>query len=155
MISLWMILSNLSQQMKKKNHLLLLPYQGQKGDFALKSMRKRLKTLLPNYFNTQIAFKDKLNSCFKIKDTVNFEHKHDLDYHGKCPANNCKDDYIGETGRRISERIMDHNGKDFVILSSGFRNNTVKRKISEALWIKDLRPTLNRQEKSIELKLFN
>ena len=45
--------------------------------------------------------------------------------------------------------------KDSIILSSGFRNNTVKRKISEALWIKDLRPNLNRQEKSIELKLFN
>ena len=44
--------------------------------------------------------------------------------------------------------------KDFVILSNGFRNNTVKRKISEALWIKDLQPTLNRQEKSIELKLL-
>ena len=28
-----------------KSHLLLLPYQGQKGDFVLKSMRKRLKTL--------------------------------------------------------------------------------------------------------------
>ena len=28
--------------------------------------------------------------------------------------------------------------KDFVILSNGFRNYKVKRKISEALWIKDL-----------------
>ena len=45
--------------------------------------------------------------------------------------------------------------KDFVFLSSGFRNNTLKRKISEVLWIKDLRRTFNRQEKSIELKLFN
>ena len=45
--------------------------------------------------------------------------------------------------------------KGFVILSSVFRNNTVKRKIFEVLWIKDPRPTLNRQEKSIELKLFN
>ena len=75
-------------------------------------MGKRLKTLLPNDFNKQIAFKSKkLNSCFKIKDTVNFEHKHNLVYHGKCPPNNCKDDYVGETGRRISERIMDH-GRD-------------------------------------------
>ena len=76
-------------------------------------MRKRLKTLLPNNFNTQIAFKDKkLNSCFKIKDTVNFEHKHDLVYHGKCPANNCKDDYVGEIGGSISERVVDHNDRD-------------------------------------------
>ena len=34
-------------------------------------------------------------------------------------------------------------------------NNTVKRKISKALRIKALRPTLNRQEKSTELNLFN
>ena len=86
----------------------------------------------------------KFNSCFNIKDTVNFEHKHDLVYHGKCPANNYKDDYLCETVRYISERIMDHNGrdvnshllkhylgkehqclqnKDFVILSGGFWNN--------------------------------
>ena len=44
---------------EEKSHLLLLPYQGQKCDFALKLTRKRLKTLLPNNFNTQIAFKDK------------------------------------------------------------------------------------------------
>ena len=45
--------------------------------------------------------------------------------------------------------------KDFVILSSGFWNNTVKRKTFETLWIKNIRPTLNRQEKSIKLKLLN
>ena len=28
-----------------KHHLLVLPYQGQKCDFIIKSMRKRLKTL--------------------------------------------------------------------------------------------------------------
>ena len=65
---------------------------------------------------------------------------------------------------------MDHNGKDansyllkhdiekninvfkiktLLFLASGFWNNIVKRKISEELWIKDLRPNLNRQEKSI------
>ena len=87
-----------------------------------------------------------------------------------------KPSYVGETGRRISERILDHNGRDvnshllkrhmekenqclqneyFVILNRSFRNNTIKRKISKALWIKDLRPTLNKQDKLIELKLFD
>ena len=27
-------------------------------------------------------------------------------------ANNCNDDYVGETGRCISERIIDDNGRD-------------------------------------------
>ena len=79
---------------EEKSHLLLLPYQGQKGDFMLKLMRRRLKTL-PNNFNTQVAFKGKK---FKIKDTVNFEHKHNLVYYGKCQANNCNDDYVGKRG---------------------------------------------------------
>ena len=95
-------------------------------------MRNRLKTFLPNNFNTQIAFKGKkLNSCFEIKDTVNFEQKHDLVYHGKCLANNCGYDYIGETGPRISEsrdtnsHLLKHyiekghqclQNKDFVII---------------------------------------
>ena len=31
----------------------------------------------------------------------------------KCPVSNCIDDYVGETGRRISsERIVDRNGRD-------------------------------------------
>ena len=45
--------------------------------------------------------------------------------------------------------------KDFVAISSGFFNKTVKRRISEALWINYLRLALKRQGKSIELKLFN
>ena len=105
-----------------------------------------------------------------------FHHKHDIIYFGNCPEQNCDDNYLGETARRISERIIDHGGRDckshllkhavannhrsvsyddFKIIGSGFRNNTFKRKVAEALLIKELRPTLNVQEKSIELKLLN
>ena len=44
---------------------------------------------------------------------------------------------------------------NFKVIASGFRNNTKKRKLSEALWINTLRPSLNKQENSIPLKLFN
>ena len=68
------LLEQPSASNEEKSHLLLLPYHGKKDGFGLKSMRKRLLILLPNNFNTQIAFNGKkLNSCFKIKDTVNFE----------------------------------------------------------------------------------
>ena len=81
--------------------MLLLPHQEQKDDFTTKSMRKRLKTLLPNNFNTQIAFNVRnLIHLLKSK-TVNFENKHKLVYHGKCPANNFNSDYIGEIGQCI------------------------------------------------------
>ena len=83
---------------------------------------------------------------------------------------------MGESARRITERIKDHNGRghtshvwnhsirkshknvntiNFKIFDKYFHNNKRKPKIAEALWIKDLRPTLNTQEKSIQLKLFN
>ena len=81
-----------------------------------------------------------------------------------------------ESRCRISERITDHNGRDqkshifkhssekcrlhfhtnsFKIIRNGFKNNSFKRKVSEALLIKQIKPSLNVQEKSIELKLFN
>ena len=68
-----------------------------------------------------------------------------------------------ETGLRIIERIKDHSGRDhashmvkynietshtdvntanFKIIDMNFSNNKRKRKITESLWIKDLRPIL-------------
>ena len=47
------------------------------------------------------------------------------------------------------------NTIDFKITDKSFHNNKRKWKIAEALWIKDLRPTFNTEEKSIQLKLFN
>ena len=141
-------------------------------------MRKRLKTLIPDNVKTDAAFQGKqLSSCFNIiKDTINFLHKHDFVYHVKCAEESCNDDYVGETARRISEWVLDHNGRDknshilkqqiekeypcpqyenFKVIRSGFRNSTKKRKLSGALWINTLRPSLNKQEKSIPLKLFS
>ena len=78
--------------------------------------------------------------------------------------------------RPISERVLDHSRSDknshilkhqvekesscpqyenFKVTSSGFRNNTKKRKLLEALWINTLTPSLNKQEKSIPLKFCN
>ena len=45
--------------------------------------------------------------------------------------------------------------ENFKVIAKNFKNNKWKRKISESLWIKDLRPTLNAQDKSVPLKLFN
>ena len=44
---------------------------------------------------------------------------------------------------------------DFTILDNGYRNNTRKRKMAEGPMIKVTRPSLNANEKSMELKLFN
>ena len=69
----------------------------------------------------------------------------------RCSAENCSDDYIGESARRIIERVKDHGGRDtkshvlkhsrekehveviqqdFKIIGSNFKNNRLKRKIA-------------------------
>ena len=88
----------------------------------------------------------------------------------------CVDDYIEETARRVNERIVDHRDRDAnshllkhsiesghkalkavdcKIIGTGYRKNNMKMKLPEALFIKELQPTLNKQEKSVPLKLFN
>ena len=113
-----------------------------------------------------------LSSTSKTKQNQN----NDLTYLGKCPEKTCSENYLGETARRIKERVLEHAGKDkkshmlrhilqsghpsvslneFKIFGKGFNNNSVKRKISEVLLIKQYWPFLNIQENSILLEFFN
>ena len=85
---------------------------GDRGNTTVKSLQKRLH-LLPNHINTQVTYTGKkLNTCFNIKDRTTFQHQHDIVYHGKCSEVDCIGNYIGEASRRVSERIVDHNGRD-------------------------------------------
>ena len=162
---------------KDKSHLFLLPYQGERGLHLTKSLKRNLKSLLPSTVKANIGLTGKkLSTCFQIKNQTKFEHKHDIIYLTPCPEDNCSENYIGESERRISERIIDHNSRDkkshifkhssekrckhfhtnsFKIIGNGFNNNSFKRKVSETLLIKQIKPSLNVQEKSIELKLLN
>ena len=61
----------------------------------------------------QVTFTgEKLSTQFNVKDRTEFEHKHDVIYFGKCPEQNCSDNHLGESARRISERFIDHGGRD-------------------------------------------
>ena len=94
---------------KGKSYLLMLPYQSEKGLHLTKLLKK---SLLPSTVEANIGFTDKkLSTCFQIKDQTKFEHTHDIVYLATCPENNCSDNSIGENGRRISERIIDHNSR--------------------------------------------
>ena len=96
-----------------KRHLLVLPYQVQKGDFIIKSIKKRLKTLLVDNVKTNVAFQAKqLSSWFNIKNKTKFTHKHDLIYHAKCAEESYNDNYVSETARHNSERMLDHSERD-------------------------------------------
>ena len=82
-----------------------------------------------------------------------------------CPKNDCNATYIGETARRISVRAKEHakcetsrvarhsdavlhdsmTVDNFNVIAHNFSSNTDRRKILEALIIKDLKPSLNVQ----------
>ena len=129
----------------------MLPYKGKVGKATLKFLQHTLKTVVPaNNTCKIICTGTKLASKFHIKDKISKEHKHDLIYKAQCPDLYCDETYIGEIGRRFSERIIDHPGRDdkshlyeyaektgnenvnidhFEILSNGFKNNKFKKNL--------------------------
>ena len=121
--------------------MLLLPYQGEKGLHLTKSLKRNLKSLLPSTVKANIGFTGKkLSTCFQIKDQTKFEHKHDIIYLATCPEDNCSENYIRESGRRISKRIIDHSSEkcrqhfhtnSFKIIGNGFKRTTLSNEKSE------------------------
>ena len=53
-----------------------------------------------------------LSSQFNIKDDTKKQDKHDLVYFSRCPSTTRTDSSIGETVRRLSERVLNHDGRD-------------------------------------------
>ena len=103
----------------------------------------------------------KLSFHVNIKDDTNKQHKHDFVYSSRCRSTDCNDSYIGEAARRLSERVIDHSGRDtksyivrhclnsihgtlnienFKVLNMGYSNDTYKRRISEALFESSISP---------------
>ena len=59
-----------------KNHILVLPYQGEKGIHIVNSMKSYVNKILPKNVKVQTAFTGKrLSSCFKTKDGIKFEQR--------------------------------------------------------------------------------
>ena len=146
----------------------MVPYSGNQGHKLLSKMKKQLKKTLPEDVNTMISYKRiKRSTKFPVKYKTDFQHKNNVVYPSKCRSEGCYENYIGETNRRIVERIQDHNDRDknshllkharekghthvwendFKILGNNCQSN-IKRKISESLFIRQLKPTLNANEK--------
>ena len=111
-----------------------------------------------------------------MKEKTVFDHEHNIVYYTKCTEESCPHEYVGESSRRVLEQVKDHNCRDtsshifkhcvatdhqFVscnelrFVGRNYGNNKRKRKIAEVLLIKNLKPSINVQEKSIALKPFN
>ena len=151
---------------------------GLKGEKLIKSMKNSSKCVLPENATTRITYSGtRLSSRFaKINDKTVKEYQRNIVYYVKCPESQCSEDYTGEPARRLSERVLDNNGRDtkshlvkqaiekchkypkivdFNIIAKGHRNNTFKQKIAVSLLIKEVRPTLNIHKQSVPLTLFN
>ena len=118
----------------------------------------------------------KLRSQFNIKNDTNKQYKHDLVYFSRCPSTTYTDSYIGQTAKRLNERLVDHSGRGtkahvvrhcfntnheivnsehFNILDIGYNENAYRRRIYQALFVKQYRPSPNVQDNSVPLELFN
>ena len=131
--------------------MLVLPYKGERGQRIIKSINTAVKKILPQNHVTQNVYKSKkLSSLFNIIDSKKLEHQHDLTYFTHCPGVNCNETYLGETARRLQDRVLEHAGKDrksnivkhsmdtgqppvcmkdFQVLTKGFSHWKFKRKI--------------------------
>ena len=132
-------------------------------------MKKHIRATLPEnirklYQRSIVTYQSKkLSIKFNIKDKTEFYHQCNLVYHGKCPNQTCTEEYIGETDRRVKEGIIYNNkfdknsqilkhsreeghtrvwDKDFKVLGNNYRS-AFKRKISKALFIKQLKSSFN------------
>ena len=168
--------SKKEEENEVKTLMIKMPFAGEKGEGIIKDLNRTLKNTLPNNLRCRIVRTGtKIEGKFNIKDKLEERHKSNFVYHHECKNKKCKDDYIGETGRRKEIRTGEHAGidkeswvykhamkkkhpkaknEDFKILGSNYDDRR-KRKIAEALFIRDLKPSLNRQKDSSKLTLFN
>ena len=121
-------------------------------------MKNTVHKLLPETVNTQITYTRKtMSTYFQIKAKSKFDHHHHD--HAKCLSKLCDEDYIGESGRRITKQVKDHNRRDckshilkhslesghehvasfgFSIICNKVKWKQMKAKIDESLLIKQL-----------------
>lgn len=164
----------LSEKDNRKHIILQLPYKGLTGEKLIRSLNKLITDSFPNELNARILFKGTpLSSHFNLKDKTNKDHIHNLVYKITCPEATCQQTYVGETGRRLSHRIHEHchdinskiyqhisttNHGNISIDNATILNHSFKeihhRKVAEALYIKQIKPQLNKQNYSIPLKLY-
>ena len=94
--------------------MMILPYVGEKECTLIKSLKKNLQIVLSVNLQPRIVYTGTklLYQLKNIKDPTPFEEQHYIVYHSFCSAKKCNENYIGESARRLDERMNDHNGRD-------------------------------------------
>ena len=155
---------------------MVLQYAGKQGESIVTDLKKCFVKYLPANVKPRISYTGKkLGSFFRVKDNVKKEHKTDLIYeYDSSKDRNCKTKckYVGETNVRYETRVSQHVNTNtavhahaascghevsvgsFSILDTNYGDDK-KRKLAEALYIRDGKPELNKQVRSHKLYLFN
>ena len=149
----------------EKIKYLSLPFINDKSETIARKIQETVKDHFEN-INLRIAFKSPatLGSHFPFKDRVTDPSKQSMVvYHLKCK--NCDADYIGQTKRICNIRMDNHKTKkeshvfehnqiigheiDFENVEIIDRADSVKKlELKEMLYIRKLKPTLNKQKES-------
>ena len=76
-------------------------------------MKRKLKKSIPSNVKTCITYEGtKLSTQSPVKDRTKFEHRDNIVYFSRFPNVTYNKIYVGETNRRIKERIIYHNKRD-------------------------------------------
>lgn len=101
-------------------HFLILPGAQSKRNTFIKTTNNSLKSILPNNGKPNVTHTgEKFGWKFQINDKTKAQHKHDFAYYSHYPYSTCIEDYLGETGRLITESSADHCRKKPYCTSSG------------------------------------
>ena len=92
--------------------MMILPYAGEKGFTLIKSLKSNFQRAFPINIQARIVCTATKLSCQlkNIKDLTPFEEQHDTVYQSFCSDENCNENYMDESARRLDERVEDHNG---------------------------------------------
>ena len=157
---------------KTKSVYFQLPYIGKTSNQIENEIRKSLEKTATSYKLIMVHGTSTIGQYFKHKDTQSLLHTTAVVYQLKC---SCGQNYIGQTRRNIKLRLKEHqpnnHGKSDVanhlienpnhnidfsnpkILAKD--NNWRKLRIKETLLIQNFQPSLNSDDASVPLYLFN
>ena len=160
---------------EEKTIYINLPFAGPNGETLVRKMRQQIEGKSQNLKIRVTYTPTKLGSKFSVKDKTKTECLHNVTYHVSCGNKKCKSCYVGQTKCRIIKRTLQHNSKDnashVLIHSKKTKHRRVsmknvkilgrryksdfRRRISESLFIKQLKPDLNKQNDAFKLRLYN
>ena len=143
--------TNINSLSNKILHTLNLTYKDDHSTNLIKSIKTSTKKSFLEKHDVMIILRGtKLRSQFNIKNDTNKQYKHDLVYFSRCPSTTYTDSYIGQTAKRLNERLVDHSGRGtkahvvrhcfntnhetvnsehFNILDLGYNKNAYRRRI--------------------------